>query len=220
MRRVLCALLFVALAVLWALPSTASAADTSQPSIFGRTAKPYGVSYGVWTERYWNWVLGPSPAQSPLAHPERCANFMQGKVFFITNGFFGTTGHASCTVPAGTPLLISPGGGTCDTTTGPATAAELRACDEDYLTQFTAFDVTIDTVEVPLIERYRFETPAFKLVLKPDNLLGVRAGTYQAVAISYTLLVRPLPKGVHTIVVHDELVSGQSADFQVRLRVV
>jgi hypothetical protein len=221
MRRSIRAVLFMLLGALWVLPSTASAANDTGPSIFPRTVKPYGVSYGAWTERQLQWAFGSTAARDPIAHPENCSLHQQDGLFFGTNVAFGSARTVTCTIRAGTPLLFSPGGGGCDSSLGgPNTREDLLACTTDGIAGLTAFDVTIDTVEVPEIERFRFQTPVFNFRYAAGNSYGVPAGTYKALGVAYTIVIRPLPKGVHTIALHDELVSGRSADITFRLRVV
>lgn len=46
----------------------------------------------------------------------------------------------------------------------------------------------------------RCSAPAFSLTLPDQNLLGIAAGKYRpAVADGYYLMLKPLPKGCHTL---------------------
>jgi hypothetical protein len=220
MRRIVGAIVFVVIATAFAVPGSVAAGPT-EPNIIPRTELPYGVSYVAWTERSLNWVFGATAERSPLAHADRCANYPHLSIETVSNVNFGETVKVHCTISRRTPVLVSPGGGGCDSSLGgPTTAAALKSCAEEGIAGLTNFRVIIDGSEVQDIESFRFETPVFTIRYRPGNIFAVPPGGYRSVGISYMLMLRPLHAGKHTIVVHDESSNGKVAQLTMFLTVV
>jgi hypothetical protein len=135
-----------------------------------------------------NPVIGNGPPCWDLGH-RTVAPFLGGVEF-------------SCTVNAGTKLFVVGFSTECSTIPGDDggtefTEEQLRACAREADAD-KAPTVTLDGRSVPLTE---VETPALKIVLPADNILGAPAGTYSSVAHGLVALLHPLTPGTHTIVI-------------------
>lgn len=115
-----------------------------------------------------------------------------------------------CNVKPGTPVFFSTLGGECSSVEHPpyfgATAQEQRRCILNFLrgTGFDAILVSIDggpPVNIGL-DRFLAVSRQGTVVLPDPNILDV-PGNRQAtfVAAAYSVLLRPLPPGTHTITV-------------------
>jgi hypothetical protein len=215
MRRLLGIVLFVA--TLAAPAATASAADPDPASrIVSPFRNPYGASYEVWTQRYMTWVFTTPGSGNPVLNPS-CDNLV-GRIWYMPQTLIGNAVKIHCKIGSSTPILISPGGTLCDTSyiENPAT---LRTCAEDEFSMLSNFRVWIDGVRIQNLDQWLFATRVFPVRWPAGNVFDVPPGRYLGAARAYTLMLRPLPVGRHTIIVHDE-VQGDSARVTAFLTVV
>ena len=63
----------------------------------------------------------------------------------------------------------------------------------------TQLKARIDGVDVTDLNTYRFQSPLFNLTLPENNIFGLPAGTTQAVADGFWILLEPLTAGNHDI---------------------
>lgn len=115
-----------------------------------------------------------------------------------------------CDVKPGTPVFFYALGGECSSVEDPpffgATEEEQRQCMLDFLRQtpFDAIEVRIDggpPVNIGL-DRFLAVSGQGTVDLPDPNVLGVQGNRHATfVAAGYVALVRPLPRGSHTITV-------------------
>ena len=145
------------------------------------------------TALWWQTVL--SMPGDPL---DRCDLGTRDVVFLA-----GTTGGAatrSCTIPAGTSILVPLINVECSRAEGNGdTPAELRACARGFADQFTDLSLTIDGVAVAGLQQFRIHSQVFRFTAAEGNVFGVPAGTTRSVADGYWALIRPLSPGTHTV---------------------
>jgi hypothetical protein len=203
-RRLVLALLAAGMLLGLLAPSAAASSFT----IVQPTQKYAGKTYGQWSAAWWQWAANISEPNSPVTDDTGadCAVNQNGPVWFLA----GTTeGSATrrCTVPPGKAILVPIINGECSTVEGDGTTeAELRACAEDLMDHVTQTSASVDGTAIDLGPvsqgRFRFQSPLFTITFAPNNGFypdGSVAGTGQAVADGFWLLIRPLPKGQHTI---------------------
>ena len=145
------------------------------------------------TALWWQTVL--SMPGDPL---DRCDLGRRDVVFLA-----GTTGGAatrSCTIPAGTSILVPLINVECSTAESNGdTPAELRACARGFAEQFTDLSLTIDGGAVAELQQFRVHSQVFRFTAADGNVFGVPAGTTRSVADGYWALIRPLSPGTHTV---------------------
>jgi hypothetical protein len=214
----------VALAATLALAgvSPLGAAAQQPPPALPPTAHPYGQSYSEWAADWWQWALSQPAATNPLvdATGAQCANEQHGQVWFLAGTITSGPVTRSCTVPAGTALLlpvinaffcVDPGG------VDPGEAA-LRA-NVAYVRSATDLTATIDGTTVSNLEAYYEESAIFAVTLPDDNIFDAPGGVYgPCVDAGFYLVVRPLPPGEHTIHFAGT-VDGFSVDVTYHIRV-
>jgi hypothetical protein len=183
-------------------------AQNSNPGVIPPNAKAYGMTYGEWSAKWWQWALSLPVDQNPFfdegGNCSNGANGQLGPVWFLT-GVINVSGTAvrDCTVPAGKALFFPLINVDCSTLEADPfhgdNEEELRACVTKDLFQFEDVFAEIDDVAVQDLNRYRVESPLFIFTVPPSNVLGVDAGTGQMISNGYYLMLAPLPVGDHTI---------------------
>jgi hypothetical protein len=169
-------------------------------------AKPYGMTYGEWSARWWQWALSLPVDQNPFFDEggdcSNGANGQLGPIWFLT-GVINASGTAvrNCTVPVGKALFFPVINVECSTLEAPpyygGNEAELRACAKGF--QFEDVFLEIDGVRVRDLTHYLVASPLFWFTVPPDNALGVPAGTGQSVSNGYFVMLTPRSAGKHVI---------------------
>jgi hypothetical protein len=193
-RFVARALIVVAaiLGIVFAQVAPASATAPVDPS--GKLASNLAA---LWTKV----IETPSPV-NPILTDSACWDLGHHTVA----PFFGSP-DLSCTVKTGTKLFVAGWSTECSDIPGdsdhpvgapPYTEKQLRDCAIDAVAERKPTTVTLDGRDVPLTE---VETPALKIDLPADNILGAPKGEYLSVADGLVALLHPLTPGEHTIVI-------------------
>ena len=189
MRRLL-----TAVAVLVGLAGPGIAAGV--PAASAESAVPAPVKFNADLAALWTTVFETASAQNPFGTGGTafdCWNIERGTV-----APFGPTPVDSCTVKSGTKIFVVASSFECSTFEGNGTTeAELRTCVEQMDAQ-TPPSVTVDGHAVPVKE---VETRLMNIVLPPDNIFGLPAGTTGlSVGHGWIAPLHPLTPGTHTIV--------------------
>src|SRR5689334_15805444 len=92
-NRISCSLLIaVAVAVIGLIPAVSLAADPhSFPPVIGNAgpgvlpvkSSPYGMTYGQWSARWWQWAFSLPIDRSPLFGTADCSAGQSGLVWFL-----------------------------------------------------------------------------------------------------------------------------------------
>jgi hypothetical protein len=168
-------------------------------SIFPIDSKPYNLTYGEWSAKWWIWALSIPEEDNPITDQtgKNCAINQQGPVWFLA----GTTGGSvtrECDVPAGKSILLSPLNIECSYAEFPAmkTEKDLRDCAQ---WPGASVEVIIDGLKLQEIDKYNVRSPIFDVVLPENNIFGAPAGPTKAVSGGWWVLLQPLPPGTHQI---------------------
>jgi hypothetical protein len=192
--------------------SQAWAGRNSNPGVISPHTKAYGMTYGEWSAKWWQWALSLPVDQNPYFDEDHdCSNGAHGQlgpVWFLT-GVVNVSGTAvrDCTVPAGKALFFPILNVECATLEGNGlTEAELRACTRSFMGVVTNVAAEIDGVPIQHVRDYRALSPLFTYGPLPDDnvlqLFGFDAPD-GAISLSVTdgfyLMLEPLSVGQHTI---------------------
>ena len=187
-------------------PVSPARASDHQPGVIPPHAKPYGLIYGEWSAKWWQWALSLPMDQNPFfdegGNCAHGANGQLGPVWFLT-GVINASGTAvrDCTVPTGKAFFFPIINVECSTLEAPPfygdNKKELSACAESF--RIAGVFATIDGVAVEDLERYRVVSPLFKFTVPETNTLGVSAGRGKSVSNGYYLMLAPLSVGQHTL---------------------
>lgn len=89
--------------VMSAITSSVIAQSTNSkivPSVSPLGSKPYGLTYGEWTAKWWQWTLSTPKDVNPGGDTtgKNCALKQSGPVWFLS-GTFGGSATRVCTIP-------------------------------------------------------------------------------------------------------------------------
>src|SRR5215203_6979982 len=130
-------------------------------------APAYGLTYEAWTARFAQWAHSLPLAVHPAADPTGalCGLGQAGPVFFLAQAGDEESVERTCTVPAGTALLLPLLDTSCTTVEPPpffgSDEAELRACTEALFAAPAELSAVVDGVAIPDLERYRVQSDLF-----------------------------------------------------------
>jgi hypothetical protein len=180
------------------------ATNISSPAVFQPNSQPYGLTYGEWTAKWWQWAESIPTENNPQLDEtgEDCAQAQNqtGPVWFLA-GTSGGSVERTCTIPAGKAILI-PVLNTINIRAASETDEELLAGVKSLADSVTILEFSIDGMPLQDIWNYRIQSPFFDVTLPDDNVFGISEGTYRAVADGYWAFLQPLPSGQHEIRLH------------------
>lgn len=189
-RRWAAAAVLGALAALAALPVPASGAP---PQVLRQDDRVAGRTVSAWLEPYSRWLLD-------LADPRDCRKGQRGRMFFLPASTGGSE-RATCTVPPGKPVILSPAGVTCIRSGLSFCLAPARRRE--------AVQVGVKIDGAPLRIR-----PADWISRR-----GFRIGRDRAATAGYYYVLRGLAAGPHTIVLFVRYQAPDEPVFRARMTV-
>lgn len=177
--------------------------------VFSADSKPYGLTYGDWTARWWQWGYSIPKNTNPAYDDtgKNCTQKQNGPVWFLA----GTYGHPVvrvCDIPSGKAILLPILNTECSFAEFPKlkTLSELRTCAETIQDQVTKLHASVDGVPLQQLEKYRIRSPSFNFTLPQANILGLPANTTtQAIGDGNWVFLKPLSPGIHKIMFRGEV---------------
>jgi hypothetical protein len=174
--------------------------------------RPYGLSYGQWTVRWWQWAVSSPFEVNPIVDDtgKNGSTNQTGPVWFLA----GTLGENKlpirrCVIPFGKGLLF------------PVINYETNQLEEPKLTTEKAMvkhvvdDINdiirkvaiIDGINIPTY-RIQSSPKVFCLNVSNDNWLGIVPGKIKTAADGYWVFLKPLDIGRHEIFFHGSCSGG------------
>ena len=191
------------------LAVAAPAAHAARPALRGflpATARPHGYTLVDLATSYNAWLYGTPADQNPVLAGQCEPSPLDPKIWFLPVSLGGES-EATCEVPPGTFLALTPGGWECSSIEPEpffgANEAELRECVDEGFALLNYVEVTFNGQTVTDLDDYvvtsRLDT------LPPNNLLSSESGL--TMDKGYFLVLRPLSPGTHTLRAYDEFES-------------
>jgi hypothetical protein len=175
-------------------------ADSMNPGVFSKDSAPYGIPYGEWLAKWWQWSFSIPAAQHPrdAYTPEKCALNQKSPVWFLADQLGGQE-ERTCTIPAGKAIFVPLLVGECDYSSPDVKTDEaLRRCAKAG-DEYGVIEATVDGVKIKNLEQYRAQSGFFNLTIADDNIYGQPAGTYRAFTDGFFVFLEPLPPGRHDV---------------------
>lgn len=197
-------MLVISVVVVWIVMSaiTSTAIAQSSNSVYPLDSKPYGLTYGEWTAKWWQWTLSIPKDVNPGGDTtgKNCALKQSGPVWFLS-GTFGGSATRVCTIPSAKAILVPMINAECDYLAKPnlKTEAHLLACAKAENEGITGLDATVDGVKTQGLSNFRVQSPLFNITYIPNNINGAPIGTTQGISDGYWVMLKPLPAGDHTV---------------------
>jgi len=203
MKRIL---VFLGLALLLAvtLLPTLSFCANPNPRVLPPNSTLYGMSYGEWSARWFQWAASMPLDDHPLADTADCSRGQLGPVWFLGGSFtVSNVVIRNCRVPAGKALFFPIVNVDCSSLEQPPffgdTPGARRTCATEIIDTVTDLSAEVDGEALHHLRLYRATSPNLVFAVPPDNVLGVAADSGEMVADGYYLMLEPLPVGRHTI---------------------
>ena len=195
----------------WA-QAPASNTSSSSPTIFPPDSQPYGLTYGEWTAKWWQWADSIPTTNNPMLDQtgKDCAQGQNqtGPVWFLAGTGAGSA-ERTCTVPSGKAVLL-PIINSVSIRDADQTKEELLAGNKELLDKVTTVEASVDGIPLQNLSSYRIQSPLFNMTLPKDNVLGDPEGTYLAVSDGYWIFLEPLSPGQHEIRLHGAIIEPTS----------
>lgn len=181
---------------------------------FTPDSKPFGLTYGQWTVKWWQWALSTPKSINPvLDDTGKNAYVNQNESVWFLAGTFGENKvpRRVCTIPSGKPVLFP----VINYEMNPLEKPELKNEEElvrhvrEDIDDIVIKDALADGNKVP-IYRVRSDPILFPLTINNDNSLGIAGGTTQATSDGYWVFLKPLPSGNHNVYFHGSCGAGIS----------
>jgi hypothetical protein len=172
------------------------------PYVFSPDSKPYGMTYGEWSVKWWQWIESIPKEHNPVSDStgKNCAVNQNGPVWFLA-GTSGGSAERSCTIPAGKDIFAPLINNECSYVENKnlKTESELRACAIAGNNGATGLTATIDGVAISNLNRLRIASPLFNLTFAPGNGAGLPPSSTQSVSDGFWIFLKPLSPGTHEI---------------------
>jgi hypothetical protein len=171
------------------------------------------------TAQWWQWASSFPRDENPISDStgEDCSKGDFGDIFFLGGGEGGKV-ERDCIVTEGQAILIPIVTVLCFNSEGETQESLLAQCTE-IVDQTKNPLLIIDGNKVRNLESYRVTNPSFFTVDFPENNIfePTPAGSYDAVADGYWVLIEGLSAGEHDITVVGKL-HGQSSFGKIDFR--
>jgi hypothetical protein len=157
---------------------------------------PHGHSYQSWMRIYGRWLLGDESNPLIAGTTGDCGRMKQGVFFLVPPIDVGV--EFDCTIPRGTPILLSHAGQFAFASAG-ETDAELQAMVEAGFVTISN-SLQLDGRELPLKP---IDTKPYTIVSERgsffDTVAGVGTGPIRTAIRANLVFIRPLSRGDHVI---------------------
>lgn len=174
---------------------------------------PFGVSYGQWTVRWWQWAHSSPTNLNPVLDSTgaNAAVNQTGPVWFIA-GTFGEkqTAKRSCSIPSGKAILFPVINyemnelENLSIKAGPDLIKHVKEDIDDIVTK----EAKVDNELIP-IYRVQSDPEIFNLYINDNNSMGIVGGTTEAAADGYWVFLKPLALGHHRIFFRGSCAAGK-----------
>ena len=189
---------------------TAAAQGPITPGFLPANARVHGISLVDFASAYGAWAFGTSAEVNPIVAGRCERSPIDPKAWFLPVSQGGES-TATCHVPPGTFLVVTPGFIECSSIEpAPFYGADETAlldCVNDWFEELNRADVILDGTAVANLEDYALTTHT--VTLPPNNLLSPDSGL--SLSKGYFLVIPPLSRGTHTLRLYDEF---QAVGFQ------
>lgn len=181
---------------------------------------PYGKVAGrttaEWAADLWQWTFSFLEGESPVFDDETgelaYLGDVGGPVFFAAAA---SNVRRSFDVPCGKYMLV-PLVDQAWTLEGDDTEAFARQQNAEFLATVSSLVARLDGKRIPDLYSYVQSSPSLFTVTIPDGgLFGPEGGTFQAVTAGYFLMIKPLPRGPHSLVFGATALDG-AFDYRAR----
>lgn len=179
-----------------------SLGNNTTPNVYTADSKPYGLSYGEWTAKWWQWLVSAPTKVNPANDNSgaNCAQNQAGPVWFLTGALTGKA-ERNCVIPSGKAILFTILNSECSYAEYPKlkTESDLRNCAVSQNEGMTHIEAIIDGVSLQTQQMPRVQSPLFPVIFPQNNIFSAAAGPSQSVSDGWYVFLHPLSAGQHNI---------------------
>lgn len=184
-------------------------------SFYKQNSKPYGLTYGQWTVKWWQWALSFPKSVNPVIDPVgKFANMKQPNEVFFLAGRFGSLEkvfpNRKCDVPIGKSILLPVINYEANSIEYPElrTGQDILNNVSNHMDSIVLKEFTINGQKI-IPQRVRSDPKLFPLSVN-ENLDGLDKGTDTiASADGYWVFLKSLRKGIYEITFKGSCESGR-----------
>lgn len=167
-------------------------------------SKPYGLSYGEWSVKWWQWILSIPADKSPIIDKSgsSCAtNQNNSNVWFLVGSGGGETVR-TCTIPTDKAIFFPIIDVECSFAedSSAKTEEDLRKCAREDQNKVTSLRLSIDGLNTQNLTKYRTDSPLFNFTTPENGLFDLKSASTQAVSDGYFVMLKPLSPGSHELI--------------------
>jgi hypothetical protein len=167
-------------------------------------SKIFGLTYGEWAARWWQWILSVPKGCNPATDTDgsNAAQNQSGPVWFLA-GTFGTivSAERKCAITSAKAIFVP------IITTEKSwlefpelkSEVELISRAENSIDRAKGVWAAIDSFHIQNLQKYRIKSRLFHVYFVEGNVMGLQTGSSQAVAEGYYLMIEQLGVGTHEI---------------------
>jgi hypothetical protein len=182
--------------------------DITQPesvSLFPIDTRPYGLTYGEWSARWWQWLLSIPRSSSPAFDATGYnANVNQddSNVFFLCQTVDsiqegGAVQHRTIFMRARRSVFMPIINWVSILDVDGQTDEELSSVAKKRMDVVSELDVKINGISIKQgLNRYRAISPFFTMMLPEDNIFNLSPGFRGFVADGYWIFLKPTEKDI------------------------
>lgn len=178
----------------------------SQISWYTSESYPYGLSYGEWTVKWWQWLLSTPKACNPLIdqsgenadinQPNEHVWFLAGKLGSEDKNF----PLRNCNIPVGRSILFPVINCEANLIEFPELKTKEALIDHVVNDENTIVEKTCILSDMPIdVQRVKSDPEIFEVSLNNDNIYNVNGGNTIASADGYWVFLRPPPRGEYEL---------------------
>jgi hypothetical protein len=171
---------------------------------FSADSKPYGLTYGEWTVKWWQWLASIPVDKSPAADDtgiHAAVNQTDPWVWFLAGTLGGRSVNRKCVIPAETSVLFP----VINYEINPVERPDLKT-DPDLIRHVVEdqddilnLNCTIDSQTVPAY-RIRSDPVIFTITIHENNPFDIPSGTTtKATSDGYWVFLKRLKPGEHNL---------------------
>jgi hypothetical protein len=172
-------------------------------NIYPPESKPFGISYEEHIVKDWKRNLSIPVDKNPMEDQsgERVTYGVdQNSPVLYLSGNSGGSSERTCKIPSGLGVFISVCDAVYSEAEKPGASIEelhtLARKDQDN----AKVSLKINGEDIANLEKYRFHTDPFDVIIPDKALFGLRPGPTKAVADGFYVITQPLNAGNYTIV--------------------
>jgi hypothetical protein len=178
----------------------------SQISWYTSESYPYGLSYGGWTVKWWQWLLSTPKSCNPLMDQsgENADINQPAKHVWFLAGKLGSEDKnlplRNCNIPVGRSILFPVINCEANLIEFPELKTKEALIDHVVNDENTIVEKTCILNGIPIdVQRVKSDPEIFEVSLNDDNVFNVNGGNTIACADGYWVFLRPPPRGEYEL---------------------